>query len=53
MPPAHYLVRPAKERQREMSIDILDPGSGQIAVQEGRDSLDSLRDLVVAVEVVM
>ena len=31
------------------NIDTLDPGSGQIAVEEGRDGLARLRDLVVVV----
>ena len=38
-----------KEGQRETSIDTLDPGSRQIAVEEGRDGLAGLRDLVVVV----
>ena len=49
--PAHYLVRSVKEGQWETSIDTLDPGSGQIAVEEGRDGLAGLRDLVVVVVV--
>ena len=35
--PAHYLVRSVTEGQWETSIDTLDPGSRQIAVEEGRD----------------
>ena len=46
--PPHYLVRSVKG-QGEISIDTLDPGSRQIAVEEGRDGLAGLRDLVVAV----
>ena len=34
-------------------IDTLAPGSRQIAVEEGRDGLASLRDLVVVVVVVV
>ena len=49
--PAYYLVWPAKERQWETCVDTLDPGSGQIAVEEGRDGLAGLRDLVVVVVV--
>ena len=37
--PAHYLVWSAKEGQGETSIDTLNPSSGQIAVEEGRDAL--------------
>ena len=36
-----------KEGQWETSIDTLDPGSRQIAVEEGRDGLAGLRDLVL------
>src|SRR5277367_5376658 len=45
----HDLVRPAKERQWETSIDTLDPGSREIAVEEGRNGPARLRDLVVVV----
>ena len=45
---AHYLVCSVKG-QWETSIDTVDPGSRQIAVEEGRDGLAELRDLVVAV----
>ena len=38
-----------KEGQWEKSIDTVDPGSEQIAVEEGRDALAGLRDLVVVV----
>ena len=34
----------------ETSIDTLDPGLRQIAVEEGRDGLAGLRDLAVLVE---
>ena len=34
----------------ETSSDTLDPGLRQIAVEEGRDGLAGLRDLVVVVE---
>ena len=37
------------KRAGETSIDTLDPGSGQIAVDEGRDSLTGIRDLAVVV----
>ena len=37
----------------ETTIDTLDPSPGQIAVEEGRDGLVELRDLVVHVVVVM
>ena len=47
--PAHYMVRSVKEGQGKTSIDTLDPGSGQIAVEEGRDDLAGIRDLVVVV----
>ena len=43
------MVRAVKEEQEETSIDILDPGSEQNAVEEGRDGLAGLRDLVVVV----
>ena len=46
--PAHNLVRSVKG-QGETSIDTLDPGSGQIALEEGRDCFAGLRDLVVVV----
>src|SRR5277367_3785101 len=46
----HDLVRPAKEGQWETSIDTLDLGSRQIAVEEGRDGPARLCDLVVVVE---
>ena len=51
--PAHYLVRLVKEGQWETSIDTLDPGSRQIAVEEGRDGLAGLRDPVVVVVVIV
>ena len=35
--------------QCEAGINTLDPGSGQIAVEEGRDGLAGLGDLVVVV----
>ena len=47
--PAHYLVWLVKEGQWETSSDTLDPGSGHIAVEEGRDGLAGLRDLVVVI----
>ena len=34
-------------RQGSAKIDAQDPGSEQIAVEEGRDGLAGLRDLVV------
>ena len=46
---AHYLVRSVKEGRWETSIDTLDPGSRQIAAEEGCDGLAGLRDLVVVV----
>ena len=49
---AHYLIRSVKEGQWETSIDTLDPGSRQIAVEEERDGLAGLCDLVVVVVVV-
>ena len=39
------------KKDGETSIDTLDPGSGQIAVEEGRDGLAGLHDLVVVVVV--
>ena len=47
--PGHYLVRSVKEGHWETSINTLDPDSRQIAVEEGRDGLAGLRDLVVVV----
>ena len=44
---AHYLARSVKEGQWETSIDTLNSGSGQIAVEEGCDGLAGLLDLVV------
>ena len=43
------ICRKEEEEQGETSVDTLDPGSGQIAVEEGRDGLAGLRDLVVVV----
>ena len=47
--PAHYLVLSVKEGQKETSIDTLNPGSRQIAVEKGCNGLTGLRDLVVVV----
>ena len=41
---AHYLVRSVEEGQWKTSIDTMDPGSRQIAVEEGRHGLAGLRD---------
>ena len=49
VPAVRYLVRSFKEGEGETSIDILDPGSGQIALEEGSDDLAGLRDLVLVV----
>ena len=51
--PVHCLIRSVKEGQGKSSIDTLDPGSGQIAVEEECDGLAELRDLVVVVVVVV
>ena len=47
--PAHYMVRSVKEEQGKpvRPTDTLDPGSRQIAMEEGRDGFAGLRDLVV------
>ena len=42
---------PSVKGQWEASIDTLDPGSRQIAAEEGRDGLAGLCDLVVVVVV--
>ena len=47
--PAHYFARSVKEGQGGISIVTMDPSTGQIAVEEGRDGLAGLRDLVVVV----
>ena len=45
---AYYMVRSVKG-QGETNIDTLDPGSRQIAVEEGRNGVAGLRDLVVVI----
>ena len=46
--PKHSLVFPAK-RQGETSITSQEPGSGQTSVEEERDGIVGLRDLVEVV----